>query len=439
MMDISAICQHTGDYNCTTMVNLTHLRDQDPEVFRAICAETHRQQQNLELIASENFASIAVLEAQGSVLTNKYAEGYPDSRYYGGCKEVDVAERLAVERAKQLFRAEHVNVQPHSGSQANMAVYFAILDPGDTIMAMDVAHGGHLTHGHKANFSGRLYNVISYGVDRETERLDVDAVRTLAHQQNPDLLVAGASAYPRIIDFARLAEIAREMDIPFLVDMAHIAGLVATGLHPSPIPSADFVTTTTHKTLRGPRGGMIFCRSEYAKAVDSQVFPGIQGGPLMHVIAAKAVALGEALRPEFRRYQEQVVANARTLAEALTTLGHRLVSGGTDTHLLLVDVSPLGLTGKEAEDALYAAGMTVNKNLIPFDTQPPSRASGIRLGTPAVTTRGMAEAEMCRIAEWVDAVLRHPEDGSRHRACAQDVAALCAHFPLYSDLMARIQ
>jgi glycine hydroxymethyltransferase len=438
-MDISAICQHTGEYNCTTMVNLTHLRDEDPEVFRAICAETHRQQQNLELIASENFASVAVLEAQGSVLTNKYAEGYPDSRYYGGCKEVDIAERLAVERAKQLFQAEHVNVQPHSGSQANMAVYFAAIDPGDTIMAMDVAHGGHLTHGHKANFSGRLYNVISYGVDRETERLDVDAVRTLAHQQNPDLLVAGASAYPRIIDFARLAEIAREMDIPFLVDMAHIAGLVATGLHPSPIPSADFVTTTTHKTLRGPRGGMIFCRSEYAKAVDSQVFPGIQGGPLMHVIAAKAVALGEALRPEFRRYQEQVVANARTLAGALTGLGHRLVSGGTDTHLLLVDVSPLGLTGKEAEDVLYAAGMTVNKNLIPFDTQPPSQASGIRLGTPAVTTRGMAEAEMCRIAEWVDDALRHPQDSARHRGLAQDVAALCTRFPLYSDLMARIQ
>jgi glycine hydroxymethyltransferase len=421
------------------MVNLTHLRDEDPEVFRAICAETHRQQQNLELIASENFASVAVLEAQGSVLTNKYAEGYPDSRYYGGCKEVDIAERLAVERAKQLFQAEHVNVQPHSGSQANMAVYFAILDPGDTIMAMDVAHGGHLTHGHKANFSGRLYNVISYGVDRETERLDVDAVRTLAHQQNPDLLVAGASAYPRIIDFARLADIAREMDIPFLVDMAHIAGLVATGLHPSPIPSADFVTTTTHKTLRGPRGGMIFCRNEYAKAIDSQVFPGIQGGPLMHVIAAKAVALGEALRPEFRRYQEQVVANARTLAGALAGLGHRLVSGGTDTHLLLVDASSLGLTGKEAEDVLYAAGMTVNKNLIPFDTQPPSQASGIRLGTPAVTTRGMAEGEMCRIAEWVDDALRHPQDSARHRGLAQDVAALCARFPLYSDLMARIQ
>ena len=291
-MDMSAICKHTEEYSCTTMVNLGRLREQDPEVFRAICAETHRQQENLELIASENFTSVAVLQAQGSVLTNKYAEGYPDKRYYGGCQEVDVAERLADERAKQLFGAEHVNVQPHSGSQANMAVYFALLKPGDTIMAMDLAHGGHLTHGHKANFSGRLYQIISYGVARDSERIDYEYVRKLAHQQNPDLLVAGASAYSRIIDFEGLGEIADECDIPFLADMAHIAGLVATGLHPNPVPHADLVTTTTHKTLRGPRGGMILCRNQYAKAIDDQIFPGIQGGPLMHVIAAKAVALG---------------------------------------------------------------------------------------------------------------------------------------------------
>lgn len=438
-MDLSAICRHTDEYGCTTMVNLAHLRQQDPEVFRAICAETHRQQQNLELIASENFTSIAVLEAQGSVLTNKYAEGYPDKRYYGGCKEVDVAERLAVERARRLFGAEHVNVQPHSGSQANMAVYFALLRPGDTVMAMDLAHGGHLTHGHKANFSGRLYNIISYGVDPHTERIDYDEVRRLAHQHKPDLLVAGASAYPRIIDFARLGEIAREMDIPLMVDMAHIAGLVAAGLHPSPIPHADLVTTTTHKTLRGPRGGMILCRSRYAKAVDDQVFPGIQGGPLMHVIAAKAVALGEALRPEFATYQQQVVRNAQALASALAALGHRLVSGGTDNHLLLVDVGALGLTGKQAETILHAAGMTVNKNLIPYDTRGAAQTSGIRIGTPAVTTRGMGEAEMELIAEWIDDVLRHPEDEARHRAVAAKVRELCSRFPLYSDLMERIE
>jgi len=437
-MDLADVCRRTDEYGCTTMVNLSHLREQDPEVFRAICAETHRQQQNLELIASENFTSVPVLEAQGSVLTNKYAEGYPDKRYYGGCKEVDVAERLAVERARRLFGADHVNVQPHSGSQANMAVYFALLKPGDTIMAMDLAHGGHLTHGHKANFSGRLYTIISYGVDRESERIDYECVRELAHQQNPDLLVAGASAYSRTIDFARMGEIAREMDIPFMVDMAHIAGLVAAGLHPSPIPHADFVTTTTHKTLRGPRGGMILCRSEYAKAVDDQVFPGIQGGPLMHVIAAKAVALGEALTPEFVRYQERVVANARSLAGALVSRGHRLVSGGTDNHLMLLNVGALGLTGEQAEAMLHAGGMTVNKNLIPYDTRPASQTSGVRIGTPAVTTRGMGEAEMCLIAEWIDDVLRHPEDSARHRTIAAQVRELCLRFPLYSDLMQRI-
>jgi len=438
-MDPSAICKHTEDYGCTTMLNLDRLREQDPEVFRAICAETHRQQQNLELIASENFTSVAVLQAQGSVLTNKYAEGYPDKRYYGGCQEVDVAERLADERAKQLFGAEHVNVQPHSGSQANMAVYFALLKPGDTIMAMDLAHGGHLTHGHKANFSGRLYQIISYGVDRDSERIDYEYVRKLAHQQNPDLLVAGASAYSRLIDFEGLGEIANECEIPFLVDMAHIAGLVATGLHPNPVPHADLVTTTTHKTLRGPRGGMILCRSRYAKAIDDQIFPGIQGGPLMHVIAAKAVALGEALRPEFAEYQRQVVTNARKLAEALVSLGHRLVSGGTDNHLMLLDVGALGMTGKEAETILHAAGMTVNKNLIPYDTRPASQTSGVRLGTPAVTTRGMAEEEMALIAEWIDEVLRHPEDTSRHRSVAEKVREMCARFPLYSDLMASIE
>ena len=438
-MDLSAICRHTDEYGCTAMVNLGRLREQDPEVFRAICAETHRQQQNLELIASENYTSVAVLEAQGSVLTNKYAEGYPDKRYYGGCQEVDVAERLAVERARRLFGAEHVNVQPHSGSQANMAVYFALLSPGDTIMAMDLAHGGHLTHGHKANFSGRLYNIISYGVDRDSERIDYEHLRKLAHQQNPDLLVAGASAYSRLIDFERLGEIAREMDIPFLVDMAHIAGLVAAGLHPNPVPQADLVTTTTHKTLRGPRGGMILCRNEFAKAVDDQVFPGIQGGPLMHVIAAKAVALGEALRPEFAEYQKRVVANAQSLAAALVSLDQRLVSGGTDNHLMLLDVGALGLAGKQAEALLHAAGMTVNKNLIPYDTRPASQTSGVRLGTPAVTTRGMAEAEMCLIAEWIDDVLRHPEDTSRHRSIAGQVRDLCVRFPLYSDLMQRIE
>ena len=437
-MDLTSICRHTSEYACTAMVNLGHLREQDPDVFRAICSETHRQQQNLELIASENFTSIAVLEAQGSVLTNKYAEGYPDKRYYGGCKEVDVAERLAVERAQRLFGAEHVNVQPHSGSQANMAVYFAVLEPGGTMLAMDLAHGGHLTHGHKANFSGQLYTVASYGVDRETERIDYDQVRALAHQRKPHLLVAGASAYPRIIDFARFAEIAREATIPFMVDMAHIAGLVATGLHPSPVPCADFVTTTTHKTLRGPRGGMILCRSEYAKSVDDQVFPGIQGGPLMHVIAAKAVALGEALEPSFAQYQRQVVANAARLAETLVELGHRLVSGGTDNHLLLVDVGNVGLTGKQAETILHAAGMTVNKNLIPFDARPASETSGVRVGTPAVTTRGMKEPEMTRIAEWIDSVLRHPEDGRRHRAIASEVLDLSTRFPVYSALMERI-
>ncbi len=437
-MDLTSVCRHTNEYACKAMVNLSHLRQQDPDVFRAICSETHRQQQNLELIASENLTSVAVLEAQGSVLTNKYAEGYPDKRYYGGCQEVDVAERLAVERARSLFGAEHVNVQPHSGSQANMAVYFAVLKPGDTILAMDLAHGGHLTHGHQANFSGRLYRIASYGVDRETERIDYDQVRSLAGQRKPDLLVAGASAYPRIIDFARMAEIAREVGIPLMADIAHIAGLVATGLHPSPVPHADFVTTTTHKTLRGPRGGMILCRSQYAKAVDDQVFPGIQGGPLMHVIAAKAVALGEALEPSFAQYQRQVVANAQALAGTLTELGHRVVSGGTDNHLLLLDVGELGLTGKQAETILHGAGMTVNKNLIPFDARPASQTSGVRIGTPAVTTRGMKEAEMTRIVGWVDDVLRHPDDQNRHRAVAAQVLDLCDRFPIYSNLMERI-
>jgi len=438
-MDISAVCGDVQEYGCTMMVHLGHLRQQDPEVFRAICSETHRQQQNLELIASENFTSVAVLEAQGSVMTNKYAEGYPDRRYYGGCKEVDVAEKLAVERARALFGAEHVNVQPHSGSQANMAVYFALLKPGDTIMAMDLAHGGHLTHGHKSNFSGRLYNIMSYGVEREGERLDYETVEKLLHRHNPDLLVAGASSYSRIIDFERLGRMAHQVGVPFMVDMAHIAGLVAAGLHPSPVPHADVVTTTTHKTLRGPRGGMILCRDEYARAIDNQVFPGIQGGPLMHVIAAKAVALAEASKPEFVEYQRQVVANARALAEGLVDLGHRVVAGGTDNHLLLLDVAPLGLTGKEAEALLHAGGMTVNKNLIPFDPRPATETSGVRIGSPAVTTRGMKEPEMLRITRWIDQVLRHPEDRELRARTAVEVKELCTRYPLYSDLMEAIQ
>jgi glycine hydroxymethyltransferase len=402
----------------------------DPQIWQAIKDEERRQREKIELIASENYVSRAVLEAQGSVLTNKYAEGYPGRRYYGGCEYVDVAESLAIERAKQLFGADHVNVQPHSGAQANMAVYMAVLQPGDKILGMGLAFGGHLTHGHPVNFSGRLYTVVSYGVDPETERIDYDALARQAIEERPRMLVVGASAYPRIIDFERCRQIADACGAYLMVDMAHIAGLVAAGLHPSPIPYADFVTTTTHKTLRGPRGGMILCKEQYARDIDKTVFPGVQGGPLMHVIAAKAVSFYEALQPEFKEYQRQIVANAKRLAAGLEAQGLRLVSGGTDNHLMLVDVRPLGLTGKEAEVALDEVGITVNKNAIPYDPQPPARASGIRIGTPAVTTRGFGEPEMDIIARLIGEVLRSPQDEQVKARVREEVAGLCARFPV---------
>lgn len=408
------------------------LRQVDPEVADAILKETRRQGQKIELIASENFVSQAVLEAQGSVLTNKYAEGYPGRRYYGGCEFVDIVETLAIERAKKLFGAEHVNVQPHSGAQANTAVYFALLEPGDVVMGMNLAHGGHLTHGHPMNFSGRFYKIVPYGVSRETETIDYDEVAEIAKANSPKLIVAGASAYPRIIDFARLREIADSVGAVLMVDMAHIAGLVAAGLHPSPVPYADFVTTTTHKTLRGPRGGMILCKKEYAKRIDSAVFPGTQGGPLMHVIAAKAVALKLALQPEFAEYQRQTVANAKALAAALVAEGFDLVSGGTDNHLMLVNLINKGLTGKDAEKALDEVGITVNKNAIPFDPQKPFISSGIRLGTPAVTSRGMKEPEMKEIASMIAEVLNGMKSGTLDKqAVAAQAQTLCARFPLY--------
>lgn len=408
------------------------LRQVDPEVADAILKETRRQGQKIELIASENFVSQAVLEAQGSVLTNKYAEGYPGRRYYGGCEFVDIVETLAIERAKKLFGAEHVNVQPHSGAQANTAVYFALLEPGDVVMGMNLAHGGHLTHGHPMNLSGRFYKIVPYGVSRETETIDYDEVAEIAKANSPKLIVAGASAYPRIIDFARLREIADSVGAMLMVDMAHIAGLVAAGLHPSPVPYADFVTTTTHKTLRGPRGGMILCKKEYAKRIDSAVFPGTQGGPLMHVIAAKAVALKLALQPEFAEYQRQTVANAKALAAALVAEGFDLVSGGTDNHLMLVNLINKGLTGKDAEKALDEVGITVNKNAIPFDPQKPFISSGIRLGTPAVTSRGMKEPEMKEIASMIAEVLNGMKSGTLDKqAVAAQVQTLCARFPLY--------
>ncbi|MCS7166120.1 MAG: serine hydroxymethyltransferase [Gemmatales bacterium] len=405
------------------------LQQHDPAVWEAIQGERRRQQEGLEMIASENYTSPAVLAAQGSVLTNKYAEGYPGRRYYGGCEFVDQVERLAIERAKQLFGAEFANVQPHSGAQANMAVYFACLQPGDTILAMDLAHGGHLTHGMRLNFSGKLYRVVSYTVDLKTERIDFDQVARLAREHRPRLIVAGASAYPRQIDFARFAEIAREVDAWLMVDMAHIAGLVAARLHPDPVPVADFVTSTTHKTLRGPRSGFILCKEAWGQKINQAVFPGIQGGPLMHVIAAKAVAFGEALRPEFREYARQIIVNAQVLAEELVRAGFRLVSGGTDNHLILVDVTPRGLTGKIAEKALEQAGITVNKNLIPFDKRPPLDPSGLRIGTPAVTTRGMKEPEMRLIARWIDEVLRHPDDQTVVQRVREQVRELCRQFP----------
>ena len=401
----------------------------DPEILRWIREEHRRQRETLELIASENFTSAAVLEAMGSALTNKYAEGYPGRRYYGGCQFVDQVEELARRRACALFGAEHANVQPHSGAQANMAVYFATLQPGDTILGMNLAHGGHLTHGSPVNFSGQLYQVVAYGVDPETERIDYDQVARLAREHRPKLIVVGASAYPRVIDFARFRAIADEVGAKVMVDMAHIAGLVAGGEHPNPVPHAEFVTSTTHKTLRGPRGGFVLCREAEAKALDKAVFPGMQGGPLMHVIAAKAVCFHEAAQPAFRQYARQVVANARALAETLAAEGLRLVSGGTDNHLMLVDLRPLGVTGREAEQVLERVGITVNKNAIPFDPQPPMVTSGIRLGTPALTTRGMKETEMKAIGQLIAAALRHRDEPAELERIAGRVRELSAAFP----------
>jgi len=411
-----------------------HLTSTDPEIANAIRLELHRQQDGLELIASENFVSEAVLEAVGSVLTNKYAEGYPGKRYYGGCEHVDVVETLAIDRAKTLFGAEHANVQPHSGAQANMTVYLAMLKPGDTILGMNLAHGGHLTHGHPLNFSGKYFTIIPYGVRQDDERIDYDELERLAREHRPKLIVVGASAYARTIDYARIRAVATEVGALVMSDMAHISGLVAAGLHPSPVPHSDFVTTTTHKTLRGPRGGLILCRGEFAKDIDRALFPGVQGGPLMHVIAGKAVCFKEALSESFRTYQQQVVRNAARLAERLADVGLRIVSGGTDNHLILVDVFSKGLTGKVAEAALGRAAMTVNKNAIPFDQQPPMTASGIRVGTPAVTTRGLREAEMDLVAEFFARVLAAPDDESVSRAVRSDVEALCRKFPLYPTL-----
>jgi len=411
-----------------------HLLKQDPAVAEAMQLELNRQRDKIELIASENFVSPAVMEAMGTVLTNKYAEGYPGKRYYGGCEYVDIVENLARDRAKQLFGAEHANVQPHSGAQANMAVYHTVLKPGDTVLGMNLSHGGHLTHGSPVNFSGMLYNFVDYGVDAETQTINYEDVRQKALQHKPKLLVAGASAYPRIIDFAKLREIADEVGAYLMVDMAHIAGLVATGLHPSPIPYADFVTSTTHKTLRGPRGGLILCKEEHAKAIDKSVFPGIQGGPLMHMIAAKAVAFGEALSDEFSQYSRRVVQNARVLANSLIDHGFNLVSGGTDNHLILIDVRNLNLTGKAAEKLLDDVGITCNKNTIPFDPASPFVTSGIRIGTPAVTTRGMDEEAMKEIASIMALVLKHPEDEEKHAEARERIAALTRKFPLYPDL-----
>jgi len=408
------------------------LREVDPDIAEIIKLEGRRQAEGLELIPSENFVSEAVMEAAGSVLTNKYAEGYPGKRYYGGCEFVDRAEVLAIERAKKLFGAEHANVQPHSGSQANTAVYMSTLQPGDTVLGMNLAHGGHLTHGHPLNFSGRMYKFVPYGVTRETELIDYDEVDRLAREHKPKMIVAGASAYSRIFDFVRFAEIAKAVGALLFVDMAHIAGLVAAGVHPSPVPHADFVSTTTHKTLRGPRGGLVLCRAQYAKELDKLMFPGIQGGPLMHTIAAKAVCLKEAMEPEFRAYQEQVVMNARALAAAMAKHGFRIVSGGTDNHLFLVDIQSRGLTGKDAQPGLDRAGITVNKNAIPFDPLPPMTASGIRMGTPAITTRGMREADMEKIAAWIAEVLMHLGDGEIETRVRGEIAVFTSQFPLYA-------
>jgi glycine hydroxymethyltransferase len=410
-----------------------NLRYTDPEVFDAIKKEMERERRNIVLIASENYASPSVLEAQGSVFTNKYAEGYPGKRYYGGCEYADIIETLAVERAKKLFGAEHVNVQPHSGSQANMAVFFSVLKPGDTILSMSLSHGGHLSHGASVNFSGNLYKSISYGVSKDTGYIDYDNVRSLALEHNPKMILVGASAYSRIIDFKVFSDIAKEVGAYLMADIAHIAGLVATGLHPSPVPYADFVTTTTHKTLRGPRGGMIMCKTERAKAIDKTVFPGIQGGPLVHVIAAKAIALKEALGHEFREYQMKVIKNARRLSEELVRRGFKIISGGTDNHMMLVDLRGKEITGKETEEALDKARITVNKNVIPYEERPASITSGIRLGTPCVTTRGMGEEEMTEIADIISSVIENNKDADAIASLLKRVDILCEKFPLYSE------
>jgi glycine hydroxymethyltransferase len=410
------------------------LGESDPEIAQAVKDELHRQNSGLELIASENFVSRAILEAAGTVFTNKYAEGYPGKRYYGGCQHVDVVERLAIERAKALFGADHVNVQPHSGAQANMSVYFTLLKPGDTVLGMNLAHGGHLTHGHPLNFSGKLYKIVPYGVRKEDEQIDYDELDRLADEHKPKMIMVGASAYPRVIDFARIRSAANRVGAPMVTDMAHIAGLVAGGVHPSPVPHSDFVTTTTHKTLRGPRGGMVLCREQYAKELDKSVFPGVQGGPLVHIIAGKAVCFKEAAEPAFATYQRQIVANAKKLASVLTAGGFRLVSGGTDNHLMLVDVFSKGVTGKVAEAALDKAGITVNKNAIPFDQNPPMVASGVRIGTPAVTTRGMREIEMETVGDLIMRALKTPEDDRALAMVRADVEALCRKFPLYPEV-----
>ena len=412
---------------------MSFLEKVDPEVARAIGLETRRQAGKLELIASENFVSEAVLEAQGSIMTNKYAEGYPGKRYYGGCEFVDIVETLAIDRCKKLFGAESVNVQPHSGTQANMAVYFAAVQPGDTILGMNLSHGGHLSHGSPANFSGKLYKIIPYGVSKDTETINFDEVEKLAKEHKPKMIIVGASAYPRLLDFNRFRKIADEVGAVIMADIAHVAGLVATGLHPSPIPVCEYVTSTTHKTLRGPRGGLIMCKEAYAKTLNSRVFPGMQGGPLMHIIAAKAVAFKEALLPEFKQYQSQILKNAQAMADELKNQGFRLVSGGTDNHLMLVDLTAKGVTGKDAQEALDLAAITVNKNGIPFDTQGPQITSGIRIGTPAITTRGMKEKEMRLIASYIADVISNINDDSKIKAVAEKVKNLCAQFPLYAQ------
>ena len=409
---------------------MDNLKTTDPQVFEAIEKERCREHEKIVLIASENYVSKAVLDAQGSIFTNKYAEGYPGRRYYGGCEYADIVENLAIERAKAIFGAEHVNVQPHSGSQANMAVYFAVLKPGDKILGMNLSHGGHLSHGASVNFSGVLYKNVPYGVNKEG-LIDYDEVRRLALEQRPKMIVVGASAYSRVIDFKTFSDIAKESGAYLMADIAHIAGLIAAGLHPSPVPYADFVTTTTHKTLRGPRGGMIMCRAEFAKAVDKMIFPGIQGGPLVHVIAAKAVALKEAMGEDFRSYQKGVIDNARTLAAELVKKGFRIISGGTDNHLMLVDLTSKGITGRDAENALDQAGITVNKNAIPYDERPPAITSGIRLGTPSVTTRGMGKTEMIEIADLISAVINNSKEPEAIRANAERVCTLCDRFPIY--------